>query len=392
MLALQKSLELAMHPIFFTNNPQRYAGLEKINCPTCVCDTNALEILQSTVDQLVPDRKIAGVITMSEFYLETVAALSARYQTPGNPPDAIRKARNKLLTRQLLLQEAIHQPRFMGIQDIQLIDAALEHVGLPCIIKPVDDSGSNDVLLCQTREQAREQAAKILATPINVRGQRTAGIVLVEEYVDAPEFSVEMFSQHGQTTCIGITQKSLTGLPYFSEARHIFPAPLVEEQEEQIRATVLRTLTALGIRHGATHTEVKWTRQGCAIIEVNARLAGGMIPELIRLVTGVDMLEQQLCSAVDRPVSLQMNKQGVAGIQFLTAEKKGVLRAITGIEAVTQIKNIVATRLTARPGIFVQPPQNAYHRLGYVIAYSESAEETIASLKEALQHIHLAID
>lgn len=393
MLALQKALDFGMHPVFFTNDPQRYLGLTEIKCPVCVCDTNHLETLQAAIERYVSEHDITGVITMSEFYLETVAALSTRYQLPGNSLEAVRKARNKLLTRRLLAQEGISQPRFMGIDNVQSLDAALEHIGLPCIIKPVDDSGSTDVLLCQTREQALVHATKILTTPINVRGQRTAGFALVEEYLEAPEFSVEIFSTHDQTFCIGITQKTATSQPYFVETRHLFPASLTEEQTEQIYTTVLRTLSLLNIRYGATHTEVKWTQQGCSIIEVNARLAGGMIPELIRLVTGIDLLEQQLCCFMGRHTSIEhtLLSHGVAGIQFFLAEKTGKLHSITGFETVKQLNTIVAAKLTTMPGKFVQLPQHAHHRLGYVIAYSKDTATVIEQLQAAIEQVHFII-
>jgi biotin carboxylase len=311
---------------------------------------------------------------------------------PGNPVEAIKNARNKALMRNILAQVGVRQPHFVVARDIPGITDGIRRLGLPLVLKPADDTGSNNVLLCQTGEQAERHAERILAHQVNMRGQRTAGVVLAEEYIEAAEFSVEMLTWQGETHCIGITQKSLTGFPYFVEVHHLFPALLSMEQAESIRATVRQALSALGIRNGITHTEVKWTPAGCMIIEVNPRPAGGMIPELVRLVTGIDMLEQYIRCAVDGPMAMQIRMQGVAGIQFLIADRQGVLQTCAGIERAANMADVVLVKMTVPQGSSVRPPQNAYHRLGYVIVHSEDATIAQQRLQEAISQIHLSIE
>ncbi len=392
MMAMQRALSQGLLPVFFTNKPERYSDLQEINCPVHVCDTNNLAELQKVIEKHVQREEIRGITTTSEFYLEVVAELSARYGLPGNRPDDIRKARDKSLTRQILAEARICQPGFAIVRNVAEVAKAIRYVGLPCVLKPTDDSGSNGVVLCQTVEQAEGHAARTLAVKVNIRGQRTTQAVLVEQYLEGPEFSVEMFSWQGKTTCIGITQKSLTGFPYFVESRHLFPALLSEEQIAHMRETVIQALTAIGIQTGVTHTEVKWLPEGCAVIEINARLAGGMIPELIRLVTGTDMLEQQIRSVVDDTISLNTEARGVAGIQFLIADREGILLDIEGVNEAAKVPGVKVVQVTAKVGALVQPPQNAYHRLGYVIAHTDTTVSTQTCLQEAVNRIKLRLD
>jgi S-sulfo-L-cysteine synthase (3-phospho-L-serine-dependent) len=294
MLALKKAKSWGLLPVFLCNKPERYLGLEETGAQVLVCDTNSLEAVKQTIEANLNVDELCGIATTSEFYLETVAELTSAYGLPGNPADAMRTARNKSKTRLRLAEVGVRQPRFAIVKSEADVAAAIDGVGLPCVVKPADDSGSNDVKLCNTPEEVEAQAKKILAVHTNMRGQQTALTVLVEEYVDAPEYSVEMFTWQGETICVGITEKKLTGFPYFVEAGHIFPAPLSDEVAEEMRSTVRAALQAVGVQNGATHTEVKLTSEGAAIIEINARLAGGMIPELIRYSTGIDMLENQI--------------------------------------------------------------------------------------------------
>ncbi|HEY3368673.1 MAG TPA: ATP-grasp domain-containing protein [Symbiobacteriaceae bacterium] len=390
MLALRMAQEQGLQPVFLTNKPSRYAGLSETGCAVLVVDTNDYGALHEVITANLQVGELEGIVTTSEFYLEVVAQLTEAFHLPGNSPAAMRNCRNKALTRQTLKAAGVHQPKFAVCRAEAELAAAVEAVGLPCVVKPADDTGSFGVLCCTTLAEVAIHAVSILGQHTNIRGQRTAGTVLVEEYLNAPEFSVEMFTWDGRTTCVGITQKSLTGFPYFVESRHIFPAMLTPEAERDIRQTVFRTLEAVGITLGATHTEVKLTPQGCAIVEINARLAGGMIPELVWHATGIDLLKQQIKSAGGVAPDLSVTRHRYGGIQFMVADAEGELQEIQGLQAARAVPGIEQVVVTAQIPTRVRPRQSAYDRLGFIIAAGDTHEDTVASLARAAGEIRLA--
>lgn len=391
LLALEQAAALGVTPILFTNRRARYVGLEQTAWQVIDCDTNSLPALKQTIEVTLPIAEIGGITTTSEFYIETVAELTAAYGLSGNPLTAMRTCRNKALTRLALASAGVPQPRFTIVCDEDEIQLAIESIGLPCVVKPADDTGSNLVRLCRSEQEVLEQSRHILALRTNVRGQPTALTVLVEEFLDAPEYSVEMFSWQGRSVCVGITEKHLLGLPHFVEHRHIFPARLPAASAASIAETVGRALSAAGVTTGATHTEVKLTASGCAIVEINARLAGGMIPELVRHATGIDLLRQQLCAALGQPPMLMPSAQDSAGIQFIVATMNGTLVTIEGIEDARAVPGVVEITTTARPGIVIAPPRSAYDRLGYIIVHRPTYAETVASLDQATAQIDLLL-
>jgi S-sulfo-L-cysteine synthase (3-phospho-L-serine-dependent) len=391
MLALHKARNLGFVPIFLTNNPHRYQGLQQARACVHTCDTNSIDEIRRMIKSKVREDRLFGITTTSEFYLETVAYLAATYGLPGNAPEAIHACRNKTETRLQLQAGGIRQPQFAIVRSIDDIDTALTSLSGPWIVKPADDTGSYAVRLCQTVEEATDHVARILEMHTNVRGQQTARTALIEEFLDAPEFSVEMFTWQGTTTCVGITEKSLIGFPYWVEHRHIFPASLELSAAKEIQHIVRQALTIVGITHGATHTEVKLTTQGCAIVEINARLAGGMIPELINQATGIDLLEQQIKVTVGESPDLDSHKTGCAGIQFLIAPTEGILTGIRGIEAARQIDGVVQLSLAERVGTYIRPPQSAYDRLGFLIVGSESYNDLVHRLHEAEAQLEVVV-
>lgn len=380
MLALKKVKSWGLTPVFFTNDLSRYDGFQNMNCEIIICDTNNYENLVICIKQNVNLEELCAITTTSDFYLEIAAQIAEAFKLEGNPVSAIRNARNKWFTRNILTESNINQPRYAVIKTEAEMVEVVKHIGLPCILKPIEDSASSHVKLCTTLIEAEEHVRKILNIKKNVRGQTTNGIVLVEEYIDAREYSVEMFTWQGQNTCIGITQKSLTGYPYFVEYNHLFPAAISQSEHDSIQETVNRTIKALGIQTGSTHTEVKLTEDGPKIIEVNARLAGGMIPELIKSVTGIDMLEQQLLSSMGRnnlPEKIEYN--GAAGIQFIVAPEDGTLQSIENVKQVRSMDQVQHLYISKTPGHQVNRPQSAYDRLGYVILHMSNADEVLTS-------------
>ncbi len=344
-----------------------------------------------TIMTHVREEQISGITTTSEFYLETVAQLTTAYNLPGNSQQAMNTCRNKVQTRRCLEAAGIRQPRFAVIDSSEAISSTLMSFEPPYVVKPADDTGSNEVLFSQSREEAAQHALHILAIHTNVRGQQTARTVLIEEYLAAPEFSVEMFSWQGQTICIGITEKTLTGFPHFVEYRHIFPAHLTSEVAKDMHETVLQTLKVLNVTHGATHTEIKAMPKGCAVIEVNARLAGGMIPELIHTVTGVDLLEQQIRAAVGMQPDWPTNYSGYAGIQFLVSQRDGIWMGAQGVDTALSINGIEKVAITAPIGSRVSLPRSAYDRLGFVLAKADTYTMVQHCLQAALTKLELVV-
>ncbi|MBO4204420.1 pyridoxal-phosphate dependent enzyme [Micromonospora echinofusca] len=389
MRALRVAARLGVQPVLFTGAPQRYQQLDESRARVVVCDTDNEQDLSRSVKAEL--QFPAGITTTSDFYLPHVAALAESAGLPGNPRRAIEVCRNKVLCRQALGAAGIRQPRYAVIRQRSDIADGLRGLRFPCVVKPADDSGSNNVLLCRDEEEATRHIEHVLLATENVRGQRMLGWAVAEEYVAGPEVSVEMFSHDGRTTCLGITAKTTLAEPHFVEGRHVFPADLPDELSAEIVGTVQAALVAVGITHGATHTEIRLGADGPAIVEINARPAGGMIPDLIFLATGIDIVEQHLRAACGLPLDLAPTRARYAGITFLTAQRAGTLVGLDGLAAAARVPGVDRAVAIARPGARVRPPRNAYDRLGYIIAAGETADVVGSALEAASASVRIEV-
>jgi cysteine synthase A len=391
MLALRTAARLGTTPVLLTNDPARYAAHGLPPCRVVVCDTNDESELARCAAAELASAPLAGVTTTSDFYLGAVAGLAAALGAQANTPQTVTTCKDKARTRLVLTSHGLLQPRFAAVTRPSQVASAAARTGLPCVVKPVDGSGSENVLLCATQAQAELQSALVLAVERNVRGQASAGAALIEEYAEGPEYSVETFCVNGINACVGITAKHLGELPGFVESGHDFPAVLSAPVAQELAEAARGALEAVGYSWGAAHTEIRLTGHGPLVVEINARLAGGMIPELIRLATGIDLLEQQLRAAIGLPVNLEPTRSRHAAIRFLLPPVDGTLRDVTGMETAARVPGIERAVLTGEPGRHARAARDAYDRLGYVVAVGDSPSRVQGALSEALDQIKIVV-
>ncbi|MFE3742583.1 pyridoxal-phosphate dependent enzyme [Streptomyces sp. NPDC059134] len=382
MLALRTATRLGFAPVLLAKDPGRYQGLDATRCETVVCDTEDDAAVRAAAS--AAGRNLAGTTTTSDFYLAHTARLARALGLPGHADEAAAACRDKSLTRAALRDAGVGQPRHAVVDDEGGAASAVASVGLPCVVKPADGSGSQDVRWCGDEATALAQVTLILAGTENVRGQARAGKALVEEFVEGPEYSLEMFCADGEAVCVGVTQRTSTELPYFVETGHLFPAALPSAARAELAETARHALKAIGFERGPAHVEARLTAAGPVVMEINGRLAGGMIPELVRAATGIDLMDQQIRAATGRPLRLVADRARCAGLRFLTASDHGRLTGVTGTAEAAGIPGVESVVTTGTPGRLVRPPQDAYDRLGHVIAVADTPQEVDAALDRAM--------
>jgi biotin carboxylase len=81
-------------------------------------------------------------------------------------------------------------------------------------------------------------------------------MTLIEEFIEGREISVESITWNGVHHILAMTDKVTTGAPYFVETEQHQPSTLPENVKKQVGDIVQRALTCLGVRVGASHSEL----------------------------------------------------------------------------------------------------------------------------------------
>ncbi len=254
---------LGLHPVLLAADPSRYAsvgGAEVVRT-----DTDDVRAVVDACRGLAVGRRVAGVATSSDYYVETAAAAATALGLPANSPADLAAVRDKGTQRARLAAAGVRVPRFTVAGSVEEVLAAAAETGYPVVVKPVTGSGSLGVLLCADPEQTAEHARALLSRGSDERGRPVPRRVTVEEFVSGAEYSAEVLDG----TVAGITAKHLGAPPLFVETGHDFPAALAPAVRKAVTETAEAAVRALGIVLGPAHVELRLGPEGPVLIEVN---------------------------------------------------------------------------------------------------------------------------
>lgn len=346
-----------------------------------VVDIYNPDALVAAIRQLARYRPVLGVLCYHEGAVLAAAHASAALGLPGAGPGAVANCRDKGATRRLLAAASVPQPAFALVSTPDEAARAARSIGFPLVLKPRGLGASQGVI--KVASVAELSAAFQISRSASQPGMPAFPDLLLEEFIDGPEISVDGALFDGVYRPLFIAHKRVGAAPYFEETGHVVVAadPLLADR------AVLGTLTgahaALGVKHGITHTELKPTSRGAVLIEVNARLGGDLIPYLGWLATGIDPAGVALALATGRPARAVATHQGCAGIRFLYPPRDAVLRSATLPQAHPG-RGLLEVGLLAQIGDTVRlPPGDYAARYGYLIATGKDASSCTASLDEA---------
>lgn len=351
-------------------------------------ETNNIAGLMSTVESLHGALGFDGVITSCDYYLSTVATVAAHLGLPGPKPEAVECAYRKDLTRRALADAGVPGPRFALAEGWTDTVTAADGLGYPLVVKPVDLCAGMLVRKVHNATELREAFLALAEFPVNARHQPRVTTVLLEELIVGPEVSVETVTVDGTTHIVGITDKSVTGAPWFVETGHMFPADLPPGDAAAATATAVAAIEALGLDHVVAHTEIKLTPEGPRLIEVNPRPAGNQITELIRRVTGIDLPRINAQLALGQRPDLRPLDTGArtAAISFLLPTRPGLISAVTGTDRLANHPDVVDWAVKQEGYRAAEPTSNNAY-LGHVMVVDphghdarRTAEDLVASL------------
>ena len=219
----------------------------------------------------------------SDLAMITVGYVADALGLVGNTPDAVERSTNKHLMRAAFERGGDPSPRSILADADTDLDAL--DLTYPVIVKPTDRSGSRGIF--------KLEGPELLSSAVEAAlGQSFEKKVLIEEFAGGREYSVEFISYRGDHRFLALTQKFTTGAPHFIETGHLEPAQVNAETLERVKAVVVHALDTLGLKNGASHSELKIDEDGrIRIIEIGGRMGGDFIgSDLVELSTGYDFV------------------------------------------------------------------------------------------------------
>ncbi len=131
----------------------------------------------------------------------------------------------KSYMRERLKECHVPIPQYFVVSNEKEFQNAVQALQGDMIVKPADNAGSRGVVLIKKdSESGKTQPEDTLAVYEYSKSNSRNGVVMVEEFMEGEEVSVEAMTVNGETTVVTITDKLTTPPPYFVELGHTEPS------------------------------------------------------------------------------------------------------------------------------------------------------------------------
>jgi biotin carboxylase len=336
---------------------------------------------------------LAAIVAVDDAGTLLAAAAAEVLGLPTNPVDAVEAARDKARMRERFAAAGLLTPRFVTADIDQDPHFLASTLSFPCVVKPLDLSGSQGVVKADDAESFPAVFTRVAAIVAACRRNGTRPSVLVEDYIPGEEVAVEALLRRGALEVLAVFDKPdpLDG-PFFEETIYVTPSRLSDQRQVEIRETTARAASALGLTDGPIHAELRLNDRGTWMLEVAARSIGGLCSRTLRFGSGISLEELILRHAAGLPMPSHEREGRAAGVMMLPIRDRGRLRAVEGQSEAKQVPGIDGLVITIPPGEQLVPLPEGDRYLGFMFARGDSPDAVEAALRQAHEQLRVVTD
>ena len=372
---------------------------KKMGCYVGVIDYNpkapAIEFADEYFNCSLLDVK--GVFSVAEYFqpdgitcgtcdvgVLTAAHLCEKLHFPGLSVETAQRVKDKGAMIKAFAEHHVAHPEY------QVLGSMTDQIRIkyPVVTKPVDNSGSRGINVAREPEQLKNALEDSFSNS-------KSGQVIVEEYLDGPEVSVEILIQNGEPYILQVTDKITSGEPHFIEMGHSQPSQLPTADIEAIRKLTYEATKAVDIQDGCGHAEIKLTSKGPKMVEIAGRLGADFITTvLLPTSTGVNISEYEILRALGVPKIFDprsiVRNRGVA-VKFIEA-KPGMVKSVEVDYLAEEMVGVEEIKCVCKSGIQYGEAANNNDRFGYVIATGKTTQTALDRCDRVLQRIKIEME
>jgi biotin carboxylase len=340
------------------------------------------------------ERVDAVLAVCSDRAVLPAALIAERLGLPGIGSDVARRMTDKSAMRACLAAAGVRQPPYALVGDDAQLEAAVEEVGLPAVLKPVDSGGQRGLFLVESADEARRRLPEVL----EVSRCRKA---LVERFVEGTEVNTLVVVRGGEPTLVVASDRLRpSGLGFGVGWAHRYPSTLPEATRERVRETAFAAVGALGLRDGIAFPQLLADAGGDVhVVEVAARIGAGQMADLARLATGVDLYRVAFRFGLGTVVPAELVEPRFdrpTAIRFFTAAPgplpTGKVVAVDGLDAVLAADGVLEAGLYLSIGETIRPVQVDADRRGYVVAAGRDGDDALARADAAATRLRVTTE
>lgn len=333
------------------------------------------------------EEQVDGVIhPCSEVSMNVMGRINDELGLSGISRETAIRATNKHLMREAFENYGAPSPKSMCFTDVEVAwDAFCTDFTGACILKPSRNSGSRGIAKISA-DIKMDEFARLFEISKNESRDKS---VMLEQFVEGPEFSIEIIVWNGEVNVLTVTDKKTTEAPHFVELGHNQPSCRTAEEVETLKAAAVAGVKALGVNNCACHAEAKLMDGKAYLMEIGARLGGDFIStELTHLSTGIDMVAAAVDVALGIEPDLSVKEEPKGACIRYFCPKPGKLVSISNLEALDDPR-VYEKKIYVQVGDMIPEVTSSLCRSGHVIVTEETPQKAIALAEKLITDVKM---
>ncbi len=382
--AIKIAKELGLKTIV-TDYNEAAPGMKLADIPI-VISTRDIDGTVREMRRINEDISIDGVITVGTDASRTVAAVANALNLPGIKFEDAIAATNKVKMRERFDEFNVPIPAFRKCWSLEDLKNIVAELGLPLVIKPTENMGARGVMKIS-------DLSMLDVCFRNAKEGSPTGELIVEEYMDGPELSIDALVYKGDIKITGVADRIIEREPYFIELGHVMPSALPQEQLDDAVNVFIKGIKALGITNGAAKGDIKVTKKGAKVGEIAARLSGGfMSGYTYPYHSGVNLIKNAIDISLGYPPATLVPTRNFVAIEKAIIPPAGVIKEFAGIKEAMQVSGLMNIFIHKEIGDIVYEPKSNVEKTGNFIVVKETREEAWETVKQVESMIKVIVD
>lgn len=376
---IEKAKSMGYYVLAVDGNPKApgFNVADKAICADIVNEETMLKIAR--------DEHVDGVIhPCSEVSMAVMGRINDELGLSGISREQAICATNKHLMRKAFEKGNAPSPKSILAQDAEDAWSRLQNeFDTDAILKPSRNSGSRGI----AKVSRNMDKGDFIRAYDEALSESRDHSVLIEQFIEGPEFSIEMIVWQGEIHVLTVTDKKTTGAPHFVELGHNQPSCFSATDVETLKAAAVAGVRALGVNNCACHAEAKLMNGKAYLMEVGARLGGDFIStELTHLSTGIDMVAAAIDVAlgVEPDLSAKEEPKGVCIRYF--CPKPGKLVSILNTEVLNN-PHVYLWEIYPKEGDVIPAVTSSLCRSGHVIVTEKTPQMAIELAERLIESV-----
>jgi biotin carboxylase len=339
------------------------------------------------VNKLSKKYNIRSIFTQGTDVAVVVAETCNKLNLPSVSVTAAKNTNNKIKFRRILKKYGIQNTKFSVVKTKRGAYITTKKIGLPVIIKSIDNSGGRGAKKITHFDQINN-AFKIAQTFSS--DKKT---VLVEEWLEGDEYSVETIQYKNKSYRLGIADRIFGFNPYPIEIGHVNPSQLDKLSQIKLYQLTERVAKVVGVDFGAAKSDAMITKDGRFIIlEMAARLSGGFHSQYTTpYATGMNIIKAAMDISLGRDIDKKDITKSRNKIIYCIGlfPDSGKVSKIIGLSAVKQMKGIRDIIILVKKGDIIKNYRNSADRVAYIISEGNSFLEAKKYADNAIKKLKI---